>query len=136
MDIRLLKYRAWCKPIKQMCRVVRIDFINFVVSVIVDEERRANRVTFTFDQIYLMSFSGTYDKRGKKLFEYDVCYDSDDETRAIVRWSSIHHGFRLFEILPTGRPISDTKRLISQEKNIDWLELLGNIYENPELIGD
>lgn len=75
----------------------------------------------------LMQYTGLKDKNGKEIYEGDIICQfkgSEYETHYIVRWRDDHAGFWLYF---KNEPHLDLNHY--REK----LEVIGNIYENPEL---
>lgn len=75
----------------------------------------------TMDLI-LMQYIGIKDKNGKEIYEDDVILHGTGELRAPghVRWCEYSHGFKVFR---------DASRY-----DIYAPEVIGNLYENPELL--
>lgn len=69
--------------------------------------------------------TGLPDKNGNKIFEHDVCRDSLG-TLFVVEWDSENARFIGFTIEKQRRLI-----YISREPRV---EIIGNIYDNPELV--
>ena len=84
------------------------------------------------DEIFIVNqYTGLKDKNGKEIYEGDILtyYNkySDKIYTQIVKWDQMWAGFGLFE--------KDNKWC----KESDWvkianIEIIGNIYENPELL--
>lgn len=79
---------------------------------------------------HIMQFTGLLDKNGKEIYEGDIITDTANkinsrEWNAEVVWSDI--GFSLSECHPTERSLWE---LAERGR----LEVIGNIYENPEPI--
>ena len=120
------RFRAWDKLNNEMSVVEQINFnrgefesIGYGVSSL----REA-------DKIELMQSTGLKDKNGKEIFEGDIVDYKGRE--AVVKWHGSYASFiyRFVDEL--------------QERASDWeplflacyhFEILGNIYENHELLG-
>jgi uncharacterized phage protein (TIGR01671 family) len=76
------------------------------------------------DVYVIMQFSGLKDKDGREIYEGDlVCFNDDNDTYA-VSWSEKYLTLGYF----SGTECADTL------SNNDTCQLIGNIYENPELL--
>jgi len=73
----------------------------------------------------LMQYTGLKDKNGKEIYEGDCFRFLNDTDRWIIRWNDDDAGFEGYE--PTSGSL--TNCFVGDE-----MELLGSIYENPELI--
>lgn len=73
-------------------------------------------------------FTGLTDKNGKKIFEGDIIQNVTEGKTAVVQWFSEYSAFMLW---------------CKSEDQVYWLydndfhniEVIGNIYDNPELLG-
>ena len=73
-------------------------------------------------------FTGLYDKNGKEIYEGDVVGDS--KIRWIVKWNKHRMGFSLY---PTTEQLYD-EMPVNVENKLGY-EIIGNVYDNPELLG-
>ena len=129
------KYRAWDKELQTMLDVSLIDFKK---GVLVGEHWEFGETNFmSFDEIVLMQSTGLRDKNGKELFEGDVVkryrspffkakWEYQIET-VIKEKASLLLGREFgknFGTIPFDSPFAESV----------LLEVIGNIYENPELL--
>ena len=129
------KYRAWHKTWEEMGKVKRIRF---------DDDGNANNVLFKgkefgvnakIDEFELMQSTGLKDKNGKEIFEGDIV--TDGEFARIVQYHQTL-GFYMFDEEGNERFFSDSATLEDFEEDAkivsEILEIIGNVYENPELL--
>lgn len=85
----------------------------------------------------LSQFTGLFDKNDKKIFEGDIVKTKYGRLCIVVWFSSrVHNGWDLKTVLTLEncmrtRP-AETVDLYAKE----YLEVVGNIYDNPEMLGD
>ena len=73
-------------------------------------------------------YTGLTDKNGKKIFEGDLIRSTETGETAIVQWFSEHSAFMIW-----CKTSNQVGFLYECEKSI--IEVIGNIHDNPELIG-
>lgn len=123
------RYRAWIKSLKWMCDVTNISFDSKFVDICQQgDTERCTEMSVEFDEIKLMQSTGLKDKNGKEIFEGDIV--DYKGRKALVSWHGSYASFiyRFVDEL--------------QKRNAEWnplylaymrCEVIGNIYENPEL---
>ena len=126
------KFRAWLKSLKWMCDVTNISFDSKFVDICQQgDTERYTEMSVEFDEITLMQSTGLFDRNGKEIFEGDIL--DYRGRKALVRWHGSYASFiyRFVDEL--------------QNRNTEWkplylaymkCEIIGNIYENPELLED
>lgn len=122
-----IKYRAWDKLNNRMVKVWGISFkawkddeINFVT---VEYDDGTYQLSGT--DVELLQFTGLLDKNGKEIYESDILfYQYEDIPYEYVKWDVDSGGWTTSE-----------NGLMAQDLT-DNAEILGNIYENPELLPD
>lgn len=132
-----LRFRAWHKTWEEMGKVNRIRF---------DDDGNVNRVLFVgknfgvntgIDEIILMQSTGLFDKNGKEIFEGDIL--TDGHTTGDIRNHPTLGFYTVDESSKEGY-LSDTVGIEDFEEAKEFMrnsiEVIGNIYENPELLED
>ena len=118
--MREIKFRAWDKLNKEMFNVESINF----------QERRVYEDTVSyhkFEDIELMQYTGLKDKNNKEIYEGDILSKGNNEKhykvifengsfRAEFEGDFEEYSFDLIDVAAQG------------------CEIVGNIYENPELM--
>lgn len=135
---RIFKFRAWLKPSKQMARVTGIDFEHSGTFRVLTPDSQI----IWFGQVnisaVLMQFTGLLDKNGKEIYEGDVIKVTGEfaiDDSGIIKWSqqeddyTYHCGFMV-----------DWQEEVKRRSHLSFwanhreIEIIGNIYENPELL--
>lgn len=119
-----IKFRAWWEKGKRMLDIAAIDFLE-------KEVKSHANVMYRFDDIELMQATGLFDMYDKEIFEGDVLKMSDGELAKVV-WNK-YLGCWEVKFLSE---IVDLSEVADVKSNRSDCEVVGNIYENPELLGD
>ena len=133
---REIEFRAWLKKEKRMIDVLSIEFdAKLIVFYKQDEEYEdVIRTTFApFDQIELIQYTGIKDKNGVEIYEGDIL----KHFKGNIYIVEFHNGaFKLLRYNPyKGIPIAYYSfNTFYDMGNMNELEVIGNIYENPELL--
>ncbi len=127
--MREIKFRAWDKQYKQMVPVGRIDFINKEIDFIENFNEPKG-----WDHFEIMQYTGLKDKNGVEIYEGDVVSYYDSTTMWLTSKVIDVGGAFAIETLENPILLNDfTGQYIYDGHNIDELEIMGNIYSNPEL---
>ena len=130
--MREIKFRAWYKNDKRIfIDPQMIDFYNKKIGYMQYQTEYMSDTSYSipvgfeeFEYSELIEWTGLYDKNGEEIYEGDIFHIGSKKILYVVEW--IDCGLK-------GRQI----------KNISWIgldywkddiEVIGNIYENPELI--
>lgn len=129
------KFRAWHKTWEEMGKVKRIRFDDDGNVTTVLFEGKELGVNEKINELELMQSTGLYDKNGKEIFEGDIV--TDGEFIIEIR----NHqtlGFYMLDEEENERFFSDSASLEDFEEDAkivsEILEIIGNVYENPELL--
>lgn len=85
---------------------------------------------FITDENTIGQYTGLHDKNGKEIYEGDIVVDKEDEVMGEITWNEEEASFYFSILYENGT--------YEEEKLNDWasvLEVIGNIYDNPELLG-
>ena len=138
--MREIKFRAWDNFNNRMIqndRILKICFVksNHIPSLVVYSNRNIENHTEIREndkqycsEFELMQYTGLKDKNGKEIYEGDILTSAF--SKRIVIFDENTCSFMLKDIDLRNELFSLTKE---KSKN---LEIIGNIYENKDLIGD
>lgn len=116
--MRKIKFRAWDKKNKEIVDesnlAVALDGSKWWLNYGDSKPTKMQNV----DRFIIMQYTGLLDKSGKEIYEGDILRNGDGVELWLVEWvaKDIHCGWSI--------DLSDTW----------YLEVIGNIYENPELV--
>lgn len=114
---REIKFRAWNKKGKSM------ELFNELICGLSENQTETTLEQFFRDRDFIfMQFTGLLDKNGKEIYEGDIVRygDNGTEQQYPVSYSEISACF-----IP---------RRKSKNGNVRKFEIIGNIYQNPELL--
>lgn len=114
---RPIKFRTWDVPNKQMLYAFSNKFIS---DAFLAKEVRG-------DDLILMQFTGLLDKNDKEAYHKDIVRDEDGNTY-LVEWDDKDAEFYL-KLIHGITGFSHLTASLVKER-----EVIGNIYENPELL--
>ena len=141
--MREIKFRAWLKYGKEIVDVEEIDFMNKVINYIYNdyENNRQEIVGAYFENIELMQYTGLKDKNNKEIYEGDIIKFEDcsiDGTKEFYNIGVIEREGKRDELVISQLLFEKTYFTENYMDFIDQTfevsEIIGNIYENPELI--
>lgn len=133
--MREIKFRAFIKWAKLILEVESIDFKRKRVYCKTELGKPNPCDFYNFDDIELMQYTGLKDKNGIEIYEGDILKypyvrsSSVNYTIEIgaIEWSDEYCGFIIDEVQNIGGFCG------IESKHMNELEVIGNIYENPEL---
>lgn len=130
----LLRFRAWHKTWKEMGKVKRIRFDDDGNMTTVLFGGKLLGVNAKIDEFELMQSTGLFDKNGKEIFEGDVIAIEVDDTGTPINarvFQNSKIGVLMFHVFEDNEDVPMVELL---EDNSVAFEIIGNIYENPELL--
>lgn len=131
------KYRAWDKEGNRMILPKYLYSIDLLKERVT--ERTECNYTFSlysipFDKVELMQSTGLKDKNGKEIFEGDVIAIEVDDTGMPINAKVFQNskiGVLMFHVFEDNEDVPMVELL---EDHSVAFEIIGNIYENPELL--
>lgn len=137
------KFRAWKKiNTQEMLNDVRaIDFDKRMIKIGYPLSRDTTRIdTESLDNVKLMRSTGLKDKNGTEIYEGDIVAISDHPLqRTKGKYSGVPIGIEINGYYPVKYSCEDMAFFIGNWKTREVIycsEVVGNIYENPELLED
>ncbi len=123
------KFRAWHNELGRMMSISDMWFnVDSLGEIGLNDAVMNDYITVSPDEIKLMQTTGLLDKNGKEIFEGDILTSQNYPVKGVVEFRTdlglwVHYlkGYNYFEYLGN---VAGSK------------EIIGNIYENPELLED
>ena len=125
-----IKFRAWDKVKKEMINELICFGKNADGTTWINHDNSFNNekngYMWNSRNLEIMQFTGIKDCEGKEIYEGDIveCYDHPTGIDSCTAEVVFLHG--MFKAKDMSFPLSDYGTV--------WIKVLGNIYENPELI--
>ena len=109
--------------------VVHKRGLYFIYDIVNSESCRQNN--YEIDQETLCQFTGLCDKNGNKIWENDILMAHlDDDYPEDVTYETVEWNFAGWVTHETG----STDREYLDEFNLEYFEVVGNIFDNKELL--
>lgn len=129
------KYKVWDKENKEWIELagdVFITYMDEMIQVIDGDEFEAK----VLENVEIVDYTELKDKKEKEIFEGDICQD-DGGTVVQILWSDHYQwGCKVIKgcTLTKGLTFPLWHWDNCKENRYRQLEVIGNIYENPELM--
>lgn len=140
--MREIKYRAYIKTLDMILDVYRINFDVKTIELRVGEDEYFHNdlMEYDFSEIQLMQSTGLVDKKEVEIYEGDIIrytFDSPEQTYATENGLKIRTGQIFWSEWRSSFAVG--KRNLNTDvfryvRNGNRVEVIGNIYENPELL--
>lgn len=125
---REIKFRAWHKDLKKMFKIGQITLEKGTWNFEPNDRDFIGISIPSQPSFVLMQYTGLHDKNGKEIYEGDILkvYYKGMSEVGYVEYDNDYCEYKII--------INTDKDYFSLWKSID-LEKIGNIYDNPELLG-
>lgn len=144
---KVIKYRAYIKndyKKELIGKILDVSSIHLktkkvIIGYSLNKNNYGNK-SFSFDDIELMQYTGLHDENGKEIYEGDIIEFSYDmfvgnfDTFIAKGVVVFDEGAFYVELLENERTTKDEAYLL-YSINLDTIEVIGNKFENPELLG-
>lgn len=150
---RKIKFRVWDKYKKQMYPISSIDYDIFSQEIRIIAVGHKNGMCTSYNKnhnsekcditaLELMQYTGLHDKNGKELYEGDIVKITEKEKIskhkvismkpiiADIEWSE---EYLTYTLITTS--VKDAFESLTDYLDEYDIEVIGNIYDNPELLG-
>ena len=129
------KFRAWHNELGRMMSISDMWFnVDSLGEIGLNDAVMNDYITVSPDEIELMQSTGLKDKNGKEIFEGDIMTNGQN-VMCMKRHNTL--GFYVeekgeVEFIADSAVLEDFEE--DAKEIADRLEIIGNIYENPELL--
>lgn len=127
---RKIKFRAWDNVNNQMLDVQELNFEDCFYGGYTTVRTTMYSDYFDIREIPIMQYTGLHDKNGKEIYEGDIVKYRDSTGQHIEK--VIFDKGCFYAGMHCGSSTGVAPKLI----NTRITEVIGNIYDNPELLGE
>lgn len=132
--MREIKFRAWIKDENIMVQVKSLHLGTNKIMYGISGEYHYGNITVSIDKVKLMQYTGLKDKNGKEIYEGDIIKINvagviNKRVKVVCENGAFGVYWKAW-----GEPREEL-HYFNSFCNTEF-EVLGNIYENPELLGD
>ena len=129
--MRESKFRAWVKDRKEIFEVILINYVTKKVTYLFERVGDLLNIRHEkFNDTELMQYTGLKDKNGKEIYEGDIVKLRANHGIGVVKYYDEWGAFVVEYIKPRQLAV------LGMNYYKEDIEILGNIYENSELLGD
>ena len=131
--MREIRFRGWEREMQKM--VYDTELGGWIFEYVGNPVHVVNRMINEEDYFYdLMQYTGLKDKNGTEIYVGDILSTDLDRPYLIVEF---RNGAFMFQCHDNGKDYYDFMATTGENSNFTkYHEVIGNVYENPELLGD
>ena len=132
--MREIKLRAWDKKLKRICKVYAISFKNERIVVYYESEDEPSN-WLKLDRFILMQYTGLKDNNGKEIYEGDIVKNLSEDGYPIR--GLVFYDDGSFKVTSSHADITNKNIYDILDENLiedNNMKIIGNKYENPELL--
>lgn len=139
--MREIKFRVWDNHIAEM--FYDIGIIDNELWINIDSRGYDMVGDYTEDCFHIMQYTGLKDKNGKEIYEGDILtstdypfqnYGSHNYYGVIEWWNELAAFCITKRLAPSSKSRGISDGISEHLEDIERFEIIGNIYENPELL--
>ena len=132
---REIKFNAWLGNygINAMAKVIDIDFAGISIrkgDPSVKCEGYENDGCFSLSDTPIVQYTGRKDRNGREIYDKDIFYNHDRDCNQLVRWDDIRIST---PAIPNINSYNEGPMYLDLINRFS-IEVIGNVFENPELI--
>ncbi|MGQ7659105.1 YopX family protein [Streptococcus suis] len=124
-----MRFRAWHKAMQRMSEILAISYERQKVRI--KHQQGITHMTIPLDEAILMQSTGLFDKNGKEIFEGDIVVNKYGNV-GYVAYLQQEAGF-VVVLKKSDYRLGHRNTGESYDVTTNH-EIIGNIYENPELV--
>ena len=130
--MREIKFRAWYKPKRVICKVTAVDWLYQKINInYIPEGEDYEGYNDSWQNFVLMQFTGLKDKNGKEIYEDDIVIFQFYHVKRVGKVFYERGSFWLIDD-PKAEPGTFGHQFLSRYRD-SKLEVIGNIWETPSL---
>lgn len=140
--VEIPKFRFFGKVADGIKRMVMADYIDFKNELVyyhyhvytIEDGEHTYEDSISFEDCVLMQSTGLKDKNGKEIYDGDIInykYSSHTSTQFVVKYDKFQ---ATFVVVDNHNALVYTFRELADYIQLNSLEVVGNIYENHELL--
>lgn len=129
--MKKIKFRAWDERRNRMIEVTSISFRNGTIQ---EDTRHAVNRKIYLDDVVLMQYTGLKDKNGVEIYEGDILEvekNEDGTYKGTINGNTFFGRFQGYSSKIKVDGMHDINNIRYWNNHV---EVIGNIYENPDLL--